>query len=262
MVTLYYLAPFIMQAYQLTDQLALITGGGSGLGLGIARCLTDCGARVVLTGRRENVLQEAAESLGDSATYVVHDVTDLAANARLVDKIESEHGPLHNLVNNAGVHLKKPAPEITDDEFQTVMATHVNASFSLSRECAKRMLPRGQGHLLFIASMASYLGIPQVAAYSAAKSAHLGMVRALAADLSPSGVRVNAIAPGWIHSEMMHKAVNADPERKHKILSRTPLNRFGDPEDIGWTAAFLCSPAAKFITGVSLPVDGGASIGF
>lgn len=251
-----------MHAYQLNDQLALITGGGSGLGLGIAQCLTKCGARVILTGRRENVLQEAANSLGPNASYLVHDVTDLAASPGLVEKIEREHGPIQHLVNNAGIHLKKPVTEVSDEEFQNVMATHVNASFSLSRECAKVMQSRESGHILFIASMASYLGIPQVVAYSAAKSAHLGMVRALAADLSPGGIRVNAIAPGWIHSEMMHKAVNADPERKRKILSRTPLNCFGDPEDIGWTAAFLCSPAAKFITGVSLPVDGGASIGF
>ncbi|MEX0324850.1 MAG: SDR family NAD(P)-dependent oxidoreductase [Puniceicoccaceae bacterium] len=251
-----------MDAFNLTNDTVLITGGGTGLGLGTAHCLTACGAKVILVGRRESVLQEAVKTVGDSAHYIVHDVTNLAANAGMVEQAEAEYGPIHHLINNAGVHLKKPIEAIDDDEFQTVQQTHVNAAFSLSRECAKRMLDRGRGHILFIASMASYMGIPKVSAYSAAKSAHLGLVRALAADLSPRGIRVNAIAPGWIHSEMMHKAVNADPQRKEKILSRTPLNRFGDPADIGWAATYLCSPAAKFITGVSLPVDGGASIGF
>lgn len=228
----------------------------------MAQCLASAGAKVVLAGRREDVLKTAVESIGDNAGYVVHDVTELDENAAFVENVEKEYGPINHLINNAGVHLKKPAVEVEDAEFQKVLLTHVNAAFSLSRECAKHMIPRGKGHILFTASMASYMGIPQVVAYSAAKSAHLGLVRSLAADLSPQGIRVNAIAPGWIHSEMMHKAVNADPERKHKILSRTPMNDFGDPEDIGWAATYLCSPAAKFVTGVCLPVDGGASIGF
>jgi gluconate 5-dehydrogenase len=179
-----------------------------------------------------------------------------------VASVEAEFGPVDTLINNAGVHLKKDASEVSDAEFQTVMQTHVNAAFALSREFGKAMIRRGSGNIIFTASMASIFGIPMVAAYSAAKTAHLGLVRALAADFSPKGVRVNAIAPGWIHSEIMHKAVNADPKRKEKILSRTPLGDFGDPEDIGWAAAYLASPAAKFVTGVCLPVDGGASIGF
>lgn len=251
-----------MNPFQLKDQTILITGGGSGLGLGMAHCLTQSGARVVLCGRRENVLQDAVSEIGEMASYVVHDVTDLSSNAELAARVEERHGPVQHLINNAGVHLKKSAEEVTDAEFHTVLQTHVHAAFSLSREFASRMLERGEGHILFTASMASYFGIPMVSAYSAAKTAHLGLVRALSADWSPRGIRVNAIAPGWIHSEMMHKAVNADPERKRKILSRTPLNCFGDPEDIGWAAVYLCSSAAKFITGVSLPVDGGASIGF
>ncbi len=113
-----------------------------------------------------------------------------------------------------------------------------------------------------MASMASLIGIPYIAAYAAAKSAHLGMVRTMAVEWSPKGVRVNAIAPGWIMTDMTKETVLKDAERTEKILSRTPLNEFGEPEDIGWAAAFLASPAARFITGVCLPVDGGVSIGF
>ena len=248
--------------FDLTGQRALITGGGTGLGLGTAMCLAACGAEVVLVGRREETLETAAAGIGDKAHYRVCDVTELARIPDFVLNVESELGPVDTLVNNAGVHLKKDASEISDVEFQNVMQTHVNAAFALSREFGKLMMERGNGNIIFTASMASIFGIPMVAAYSAAKTAHLGLVRALAADFSPRGVRVNAIAPGWIHSEMMHKALDADPERKEKILSRTPLGDFGDPEDVGWAAAYLASSAAKFVTGVCLPVDGGVSIGF
>jgi gluconate 5-dehydrogenase len=110
--------------------------------------------------------------------------------------------------------------------------------------------------------MTSFIGMPQVIAYAAAKSAYLGMVRTLAAEVSRDGVRVNAIAPGWIDTPMLHRALDNDPQRREKILSRTPMASFGTPDDIGWAAVYLCSPAARFITGAVLPVDGGASSGF
>jgi len=152
--------------------------------------------------------------------------------------------------------------ETTPAEFNTVLQTHVVASFSLARAILPDMVQRRHGNILFTASMASLFGIPLVMAYSAAKSAHLGMVRSLATEVSQHGVRVNAVAPGWIESDMMIHALNGDPERTQKILGRTPMNCFGTAEDIGLAATFLCSPAARFITGVVLPVDGGASIGF
>ncbi|MFU8847700.1 MAG: SDR family NAD(P)-dependent oxidoreductase [Opitutales bacterium] len=248
--------------FDLTGQLALITGGGSGLGLGIAQAMVEAGGRVILAGRTEAKLKAATDTLGPAASFIVHDITELEKSEAFARRVCEDFGVPDTLVNNAGIHLKKSAEEVSDAEFQQVMRTHVDAAFSLSREFGKAMLERGSGHILFIASMASYMGIPKVAAYSAAKSAHLGLVRALAADFSPRGVRVNAIAPGWIHSDMMHRAVNADPERKNKILSRTPMGDFGEPEDVGHAAVYLSAPAAKFITGVSLPVDGGASIGF
>jgi NAD(P)-dependent dehydrogenase (short-subunit alcohol dehydrogenase family) len=110
--------------------------------------------------------------------------------------------------------------------------------------------------------MASFMGVPLIVAYSAAKSAYLGMVRSLASEVAERGVRVNAIAPGWIHSAMLREALDADPPRKAKVLGRTPMAKLGEADDIGWAAVYLSSPAAKFVTGVVLPVDGGASIGF
>ncbi len=251
------------EVFSLAGETALITGGGTGLGFGIASCMAAAGAKVVLVGRREPELKAAAEQIGASASYVAHDITRLDAASELVQKAEAAAGsPVSILVNNAGIHLKKSAVDTTPDEFQSVLTTHVCAAHALSRAVLPGMIERGHGNILFTASMTSFMGIPLVIAYSAAKSAYLGMTRALASEVSSNGVRVNAIAPGWIESPMLRQALASDSNRTNKILSRTPMGRFGDPEDIGWTAVFLASPAAKFITGVALPVDGGASMGF
>jgi NAD(P)-dependent dehydrogenase (short-subunit alcohol dehydrogenase family) len=251
-----------LDVFQLTGQVALVTGGGTGLGLAIAECFVQAGARVVVVGRRENVLQQACHRLGKAATYQVHDVTQRDTADTLIQRVEQEVGPLSILVNNAGLHLKKLATETTAEEFDSVLQTHVIAAHNLTRAVLPSMIERRDGSILFTASMASLIGMPQVVAYSAAKSAYLGMVRALAVETSEHGVRINAIAPGWIETPMLHKALDSDEDRKNKILGRTPMNRFGQPDDIGWAATYLCSQAAKFVTGVVLPVDGGASIGF
>ena len=254
--------PATPSAFRLDNDLALITGGGTGLGLAIGRCLAAAGARVVLTGRREDLLKQATAEIGPRAGFVGHDVTLLHQAPDMVDEVTQRFGAITILVNNAGIHLKKPALETSEDEFLSVLTTHVLGAHAVSRAAAPGMIERRYGSILFITSMAALFGIPQVVAYSAAKSAYVGMVRALATELSPHDVRVNAIAPGWIETEMTRKAMDGDPERKKKILGRTPLARFGEPADIGQAAVFLCSPAAKFVTGVVLPVDGGVSIGF
>jgi NAD(P)-dependent dehydrogenase (short-subunit alcohol dehydrogenase family) len=147
------------------------------------------------------------------------------------------------LVNNAGIHLKKFAADTSTEEFQSVFNTHVLAAHALTRELIPGMVSRGRGAVLFTSSMSAFFGIPQVMAYAAAKSAYFGMVLTLSAELAAKGVRVNAIAPGWIDSDMSRKSM-------------------GQPEEIGWAAVFLCSSAASYVTGVTLPVDGGAAVGF
>lgn len=254
--------PSIPSPFDLTGQTAIITGGGTGLGLGMARCLASAGAEVVLVGRRQAELAKAAEQIGPGAFPLQGDVTRTDELPELVQKAEALAGPPSILINNAGVHLKKPAIETTSSEFLNVLNTHVIGAHALTRAVLPGMIRRGQGNIIFIASMASLFGIPQVVAYAAAKSAYVGMVRTLATEVSASGVRVNAIAPGWIDSVMMRKALDGDPARRDRILGRTPMGSFGDAEDIGWAAVYLCSPAAKFVTGAVLPVDGGASIGF
>jgi len=251
-----------MNEFSLKNEIALVTGGATGIGLGIAQALIQAGARVVLSSRNEDTLKQVTQQLGPQACYRVYDVTEFDRCESFVAEVEEEIGPISILINNAGNHLKKPSEDVSSGEFKAVLDVHVLGAHEITVAVGKRMIARGSGSILFIASMASLFGIPNVVAYSAAKAGYLGMVRGLATEWGPKGIRVNAIAPGWIESNMMRKAVDADPERQQKILARTPLGMYGQAEDIGWAAAFLCSSAARFITGVCLPVDGGAAIGF
>lgn len=252
----------IAHEFSLQHKVALITGGGSGIGFAIAQCMLAAGATVVITGRREAALQEAVEALGPNAHYVVNDVTALETLEALIEEVEGRFGAIDILINNAGINMKKPALEVSDEDFARIVHTNLHAVFALTRTCARRMIARGHGSILMISSMAAYYGIDRVVAYAASKSGVEGMVKVLASEFSKHGVRINAIAPGFIETNMMKTAMNSDPDRMHKALNRTPMGKFGQPTDIGWAAVFLCSPAASYITGASLPVDGGNNIGF
>jgi len=250
------------QIFSLAGRLAIVTGGGTGIGLAITRAFIQAGARVVITGRREEVLQSARTALGGNVICRSCNISDLAAIPGLVETVESCDGPIDILVNNAGITLKKPTVETTDEEFARVIQTNLMGLFSITREVTARMLPRRKGVILNIASMAAIYGMNNVPGYSASKTGILGLTRGLAVELGPVGIRVNAIAPGFIFSEMTAKTLNADPERKARVFARTPMGRMGQPDEIGAAALFLCSDAASFVTGVNLPVDGGNSIGF
>lgn len=250
------------EVFSMRGELALVTGGGTGIGQAIARAMHQAGAKVVLVGRREAELAATARELGTGCSYVAHDITRFEEAAALVERVSREHGPITCLVNNAGRHLKKPAVDTSTAEFQDVLNTHIIAAHALTSAVTPGMVQRKHGTILFTASMASLFGIPLVIAYAAAKTAMVGMVRTLTTELSPHGIRVNAIAPGWIETDMSRKALENDPARKAKVLGRTPMAKLGQPEDIGWAAVYLASPAGKFVTGTLLPVDGGASIGF
>jgi NAD(P)-dependent dehydrogenase (short-subunit alcohol dehydrogenase family) len=245
-----------------TKKIALVTGGGSGLGLAIATRFVAAGIHTIIVGRDENKLSVAKKSLGELCFTAVCDVSDLAAVPAFVENIIQTHGQIDILVNNAGINQKKEFTEVTDEEFQRVISTNLSAVFTLSREVVKHMLTAGKGSIINISSMAAQYGLPKVIAYSASKTAIDGMTRAMAVELSPKGIRVNAVAPGFIYTAMTDKALNSDPERKAKVFGRTPMGHMGQPEDIGEAVYFLASDAAKYITGVVLPVDGGNSIGF
>jgi NAD(P)-dependent dehydrogenase (short-subunit alcohol dehydrogenase family) len=158
--------------------------------------------------------------------------------------------------------MKKLFTEVTDADFQLIMKTNVNSLFAMSREMVKIMEKQSSGSIINISSMTALYGLPKVIAYSASKSAVEGMTRAMAVELSPKGIRINAIAPGFIITDMTSVALNTDQERKQKVLARTPMGYMGKTEDIGDTALFLATDASKYITGTSIRVDGGNAIGF
>ena len=251
-----------LTAFSLQGKLALVTGGGTGIGLGISKAFIEAGARVVITGRREKVLEEAIAELGEGAMYRVNDITDKKGIPVLVQEIENTIGPVDILVNNAGIHLKAMAQETSDEDFERIMQTNVMSVFALTRECAKYMLERKSGSILMIGSMAGLFGIDKVVAYGTSKTALTGLVNALVTEYSTNNVRVNAIAPGWIESNMFLNAINKDEKRKQQIINRIAMDSFGQTADIGNAAVFLSSEAARYITGVVLPVDGGATVNF
>jgi NAD(P)-dependent dehydrogenase (short-subunit alcohol dehydrogenase family) len=249
-------------AFDLTGKLALVTGGGIGIGFGISKCLVNAGAKVVITGRREKILKNACGELGEHSSYEIHDINELDNAHYFVRSMESKYGSIDVLVNNAGINDVKHPFKVTDSDFNAIMNTNLAGVFSLTREVAKFMVKRKRGSIIMITSMAAIYGLIDVAPYAASKSGLLGLTRSLATDLSPSGVRINAIAPGFIVSPMHEEALRRFPEKEKKILDRTPLKRFGTAVDIGHAVVFLASDASGFITGVQLPVDGGNSIGF
>jgi NAD(P)-dependent dehydrogenase (short-subunit alcohol dehydrogenase family) len=244
------------------NKIAIVTGGGSGLGLAIAKAFTQNNITTIIVGRDEEKLKTAKQQLGEKCLYKICDLSNLASIPALIENIINEFGQIDILVNNAGINQKKNFAEVTDEEFNRVLTTNVTAVFSISREVVKHMLTRNSGCIINISSMAAQYGLPKVIAYSASKTAIDGMTRAMAVELSPNGIRINAIAPGFIYSAMTAKALDSDPERKAKVFNRTPMGHMGQPEDIGAAALYLASDGAKYVTGIVLPVDGGNSIGF
>lgn len=243
-------------------KLAIVTGGGSGLGFAIAEKFVQQGIQTIIAGRDQEKLAAAQQKLGELCQAIPCDVTDLPSIPGFVQQVIDQYGTVDILVNNAGMNMKKEFTEVTDEDFQQVILTNLTAVFTMSREVVKHMLEKRSGCIIHISSMAAQYGIPKVIAYSASKTAIDGMTRAMAVELSPKGIRVNAIAPGFIYSDMTAKALDSDPERKAKVFGRTPMGMMGQPQDIGEAAYFLASDASKYITGVVLPVDGGNSIGF
>lgn len=258
------LAAFSMsEYYSLSGQTAVVTGGSTGLGLAITRCLISAGAKVVvLSYETKEQADEALGQFGDKAVFYQFDITDTDHTQEIADRIVKEQGPISILVNNAGNHCKKFIWDMTVEDYERVLKVHLTGAFALTKALVPQMKTLGHGRILFEASMTSYIGQPMVAGYATAKAGYLGLIHTLTAELAEFGITVNAIAPGWIDTPMFHKAVDNDPPRLAKIMGRIPAKSVGDPMDVGMCAAFLCSDAARYISGTCVPVDGGALIGF
>ena len=250
-----------MKNCSLQGKVALITGGATGLGFGMARCMLAAGATVLLVGRRKEKLIEACEALGSGANYYPFDITDWDAHEQFARTVIDDFGHLDILVNNAEISTRPRSGGPAEDMSNT-FDVHVKAGFSMTRSFLPSMIAQGGGSVIFISSMAGFMGLTNQISYGAAKSAVMGLVRTFSSEVSQHGIRFNAIVPGWFETPMMLKAMGNDPERQKKVLDRTAMHRFGQPDDIGWAAVYLASDASRFVTGTSLVVDGGVLSGF
>lgn len=252
----------IVPTLSLDGQAAIVTGASSGLGVIIARALVECGASVVIAARRGDRLTRVAEDLGPSATPVVCDVREPGHAEVLVEACLERFGRLDGVVANAGVAGGGPAEIESPEAFGEVMTANVTAVANLLGSAARHMIGAGSGGWMILQS--SILGRragtgPGVAAYTASKGAIEQLTRELARQWAPHGIRVNALAPGYFPTEMNATMV-AGPGRLEYLLSRIPLGRAGEPEDLAGVVAFLASDAARYVTGQVLPVDGGMSV--
>ena len=183
--------------YSMSGETVLITGGGTGIGLGIGRCMLAAGAeKVILVGRRETVLAEAASELGERASYISQDIAKIEEIPNFAQRVISDHGEPTCLVHNAGINCKKPFVDLDDSEFMEVFDVHIRGALAITKEFVPAMLNKRSGSILWISSMATVIGLPLVTSYSMAKSAMHGAVYNLSAEFAPNGVRVNAILPG------------------------------------------------------------------
>ncbi len=238
----------------------MVTGGGRGLGRGIAQALAESGSDLVLAARsQEQLAQSAADIASQTGVRVETVVTDLVAQgapAALVDEALRRFGRLDVLVNNAGMNVRKPFFEMTPEDYDRVLGLNLKAVYFTSQKAAQAMASRGGGKIINLASLSSVMGIANISAYGASKGGVLALTKALAVELSPLGITVNAVAPGYVRTEMTDAAFQ-DQDRYSWMLSRIPLGRTGEPWDIGSSVAFLASPAADYLNGEVIYIDGG-----
>jgi gluconate 5-dehydrogenase len=249
--------------FALTDSVALITGAARGLGFAIAEGLAGAGALVVLNGRDQARLDDAARHIAALGAGPVEterfDIADPAELRRGIAAIAARHGRLDVLVNTVGQRNRKPLLDLADDEIRGLIETDLTAGIILAREAARLMLPRRSGRLIAVTSIAGAVARANDAVYTAAKNGLTGMVRALAAEYGPHGITSNAIAPGFFATEA-NQAFIADPTARSYFEQRTPIGRWGRPDEIAGAAVFLASDAASYVNGHVLTVDGGATI--
>lgn len=247
--------------FRLDGRLALVTGSSAGIGLALARGLAQAGARVVLNGRDDQRLAAAAERLAAEGLDVHShgfDVTDRAGVEAAVEAIESTIGPIHILVNNAGLQRRGAFHEFPAADWELLMRTNVDSLFHVGQAVGRRMVPRRQGRIINICSVQSELGRPSIAPYAATKGAVKMLTKGMAIDLGPHGITVNGLGPGYFKTELTQSLV-ADEKFSAWLLSRTPSRRWGEVDELAPAAVFLASDAAAFVNGHILYVDGGVT---
>jgi len=249
--------------FDLSGQVALVTGASRGLGQHFARALARAGADLILTSRRAETLAPFADeirSLGRRVAAIALDVRDEASIREMARQAEAAFGQVHILVNNAGCNVRKPALDVTWDDWNLILDTNLRGSFFVAQAIARGMIQRGYGRIINIGSVTSVFGYAGLAPYGASRGGIRQLTMSLADDWSPHGVTVNCLAPGWFKTEQ-NRVLYEDEQWVDYLVERIPVRRPGQPHDLDGAIVFLASEASRYVTGQTLLVDGGISVG-
>lgn len=253
----------VLDQLRLDGRVALVTGGNRGLGRAIAQGLAEAGASVAVTsrdaGRAEEAAQEIARETGRQCLGLALDVRDGVQVEAAVQQVLTDLGGLHILVNNAGINIRESILELKDESWEAVVETNLVGAMRCSRAVAGHMKEQRWGRIINLGSILSFVGIPERAAYASSKAGLLGLTRAMALDLAPHGVTVNAICPGVFKTEINRPILN-DPDYLARFLQQVPIGYLGEPDQLKGAAVFLASEASSYVTGAALMVDGGWTV--
>ncbi len=243
--------------FELSDKVALITGASGGIGMSIVKKMKQCGAKLIISGTRQNVLNDLASELGNDVKTIITDLNDKDDVLNLAKEAEASFGHIDILINNAGITADNLFLRMKDDEWDQVINVNLSAPMRLTRQVIKGMLKRRYGRVIFISSVVGYSGNAGQSNYAASKSALVGFTKSIALEVASRGITCNLIAPGFISTPMTDKLSD---DQKKNIVENIPVNRLGKVDDISNGCVYLASDEAGFITGTTLHINGGMSM--
>ena len=248
-----------MDLFDLSNKVAIVTGGNGGIGLGMARGLAAAGATLAIVGRNAEKNQIAVDELGANARAFVADVTNAAEVDEMVSEVVKSFGGIDILINNAGTNIRKRPEDLSESEWHHVLDTNLTSAFLCSKACYPEMKRRGGGKILNNGSMTSLFSSPWLTAYGSSKGGMVQFTRGLATAWAEDNIQANCFLPGWIDTDLTRRAREQNPDLHQQVLTRTPADRWGEINDMSGIAVFLASAASDFVTGTAIPIDGGFS---